>query len=227
MSRSPYRVHVGRPEQPPLPAPAVIARRAATASSVPRIAIALAFFLPAMRVCDAVQSPLEACTDGWAVAWIAPPFAMALLLGLFTWVAHARRRPPPPLLVAPVALGLLLYAVAIPLVALAGDSDPQLDVVVVAWGAAMLACVVRGLRRRGWARWAWLGHAHVVMGAALAALFAGVAIGEPDSAHVGAYAYLLAYAGLLGVLLWSLRAASIRRWRRRRASSQISERHEP
>jgi hypothetical protein len=188
------------------------------ASAWPQLGLALVFVLPTYRECSEPKAPVEfAAEDVGAALLVVPPFALALLLAVVTLLARMQRRPPWTVASTVVALVLSLHAAGVLVVsALAVAESGWSSVVLVALlAAAVLACVVRALRRAAWTRWAWLARGHAVMVSPLAVLFFGFAFLEDKGGLVGAYVGVLACAVLLSAQVgWWVALVSGRRKRR-------------
>jgi hypothetical protein len=209
MAASPYRESVVRPAAKAVPAPSVLARRAAGASVVPQFAIALAFFLPAVDECHRIKSVADVVAEQdvpYAAAFIILPFAMALWMAATTVLARVRRRPPRA--AALVATSILwLYPGGILLVALidalrsAGDAEAGLFGVMGVALAPLLGalCALAAWPHRGWVRWAWL-IAGQILGASPFAIFFLAELVE-GGFLVGACVFVLSHALLVAVQL--------------------------
>jgi hypothetical protein len=193
-------------------APSVLARRAATASVIPQVAIAIAFFLPAVRVCDQVESPASVAVENeLGVVLIAPPFAAALLMAVVTVAGRARRRPPgAAALIAPCMLGPYIATIALACLGLGASSTAPWFLM---WAILGIACGVTGLRRRSWVRWVWFITGHVVVITPIAAAFIAELLEHGD--YPGTYLFLLAYALLVVIQLAWIAVGRIGAYRRK------------
>lgn len=128
---------------------------------MPLAVIAASFFLPTLKTCNTIESPMEVAADG--MVWVVPWYLPALILAVVTGIAVLRVKPP----AKPGRVASLLGVVACGLVALAGfvmvaaqipDKADELGL----WFSSALLLVslglgVRSLRRMrvltGWSQW--------------------------------------------------------------------------
>jgi hypothetical protein len=193
--------------------------RAAVASLPSLLAIGAAFFLPFVKGCGQMVSPIGFVAEGLhkpgAVLWVAPRFWVAALLAGLTLLALWRRREP-----GRAAERLAFAGLAASVGALGMDWWPSLAEgrAAVIWTVALsLATGVAGwllvsaVRRRGWARWERLIAAHAVLSSPLC----GIVFEARSWRSVGAGGYC--YVASIAILLWlfalstvtSLRAARL------------------
>ncbi len=194
--------------------------RAASAASLPPLGLlAATFFLPFLRSCDTMKSPLEYCDKAAAAVWIVPPFAAAALLAVVTGAALLRRRAPArgSFAAAWAALGGCLVTAVMYAWALSEPGRPWLTwdrLVTLVWSVAPVAVAVPILvfarRCDGWQRWTRT----LAAFGALAAGHAVWVVGECVSGHparnvgVGGWLYLAADLAILAAA-----AAGVRRRR--------------
>lgn len=178
---------------------------------MPLAVIAGSFFVPTLKTCSTIQTPLEVTVDG--LAWVVPWYLAALVLAIATAAAVFRRRVPSR---AGWVFGVV-SVIACGLVALAGfvgaayelPSSPD-DFAL--WFAVSVTVVPLGLGTRsllrarahcGWSAWTrlLLGYTSFVL--PLTGLFA---LHVYDDGHArdlgpGAYAVIVATLALSGILL--------------------------
>src|SRR5207247_1892458 len=89
-------------------------QRAASAAVPPLTLIALSFFLPFLRVCDHMETPLHYVRSGTALGgmWVAPRFVVAGLLAVLIGLALWRGRTPGRAAARLAALGVALVGVS-------------------------------------------------------------------------------------------------------------------
>lgn len=188
-------------------------RATAAAATTPLAILAITFFLPFVRSCNATLSPLQHITQDsehwWTALWIAPPFAAAALLAAVTAVALLRRRAPGRASwviglagIATAAVGAACYATMI-----LHDARDQpghaflwlaLPVGALAAGAAPLFFA---RRRAPWTRWMHL----VASFTALASPHCMWVVGHLFDAHPtesigsGGWLYLSSIVALAGI----------------------------
>ena len=128
---------------------------------MPLAVIAASFFLPTLRTCNTIQSPMEVASDG--LVWVVPWYLAALALAIVTAVAVAKVRPPEKPgrvagLVAVVACGLVAAAGFVTIGVQIPDKPDELPI----WFSFGLLVVSLGVGVRslwrlrttsGWAGW--------------------------------------------------------------------------
>jgi hypothetical protein len=189
-------------------------RRAAVASLPSLLSIGAAFFLPFVKGCEKMISPLQFSLDDLhkplALIWVLPRFGVAALLAALTLVFLARKRAPDRAGERLAAAGLVTScaAFAVDWWLMFSDSiRPPLSV----WLAMSAATIVAGWlllgawRSRSWARWERLVAAH----AALSSPLCGIVItaGSWQSVGAGGYAYVTSIVILLVLFVLSKRRA--------------------
>jgi hypothetical protein len=187
-------------------------RRAAVASLPSLFAIAAAFFLPFVKGCDAMISPLQFSLESVhkpiALAWVLPRFFVAALLAGWTLVLAWKRCAPHPRAERWAVVGLALSAAAFGVdwwvIFAEAHHGPWLG--ILAMSAATLASaglLVGAWRRRGWARWERLIAAHATLSSPLCGVV--VTAGSWKSVGAGGYAYVTSIFILLVLFLASRR----------------------
>jgi peptidoglycan/LPS O-acetylase OafA/YrhL len=186
-------------------------RRAAVASLPSLLAISAAFFLPFVKGCNAMVSPLQFSLEGLdnplVQAWLLPRFAVAALLAVLTLISIAKKREP-----GRACERLAWAALATSAAALAVDwyllfkGDHALTVPLAVLSAITLGSVLLLLgaaRHRSWARWVRLIAAHAALSSPLCGFV--VTAGSWRSVGAGGYAYTTSIAILLFLYVLSRR----------------------
>jgi len=180
-------------------------RRAAVASLPSLIGIAGAFFLPFVKGCETMISPLqfsfESLHKPLALLWVLPRFGVAALLAVLTIIFVVKKRAPDRVSEKLAAVGLAASAAA-----LATDwwllvKDGHIPLL---WLAAMIVATVAGAyllvsawRSRSWARWERLIAAHAGLSSPLCGLV--VTAGSWQSVGAGGYVYVTSIVILLAL----------------------------
>ncbi len=179
---------------------------------MPLAVIAASFFLPTLKTCNRIESPVEVAADG--LVWVVPWYLAALVLAIVTGVAVAKVRAPE----KPGRIAGLVGVIACGLVAVAGfvtigvqiPEEPDEPAI---WFSFALLTVSLGVgcrslwrmrTRRGWTGWTRLLLAYWAFTLPLVGLF-GLEVFEGSAASIdglgiGAYLVTLSVA-TLGVLL--------------------------
>lgn len=194
-------------------------------SPVPLGLIVISFFLPAVRECDTIKSPLEfAIKDAPMAAWIAPAYFAALLLGLAGLAGLARGRAPRPalgwaalVLAGLPVLGTLVWMASATVSHGATGGGLWLGAIGLAASLAIASTIAaRARRTEGWARQRLFVTAYLPLTAIQLFFFVGgwwAQIHSPEHrTEIGPGAYLF----VAGVL--SLAVAAIAGSRRERAA---------
>ncbi|MEM6996134.1 MAG: hypothetical protein AAF721_36845 [Myxococcota bacterium] len=205
------------------PAEVATSRRTAAGSVPPFVLIAAAFFLPTLRVCNSVQSPLEFTLDG--LVWLVPPYLAAAVFAVVTVEALCRARTPSRAgwIAAGVAVGmcgLVALAGAVGIIAdFGGTPKRQLESALVL--AGLIAVIVAGgasarfaRRHTGWPAWVRLIAAYWFLALPIVAIL-GLSLedatpGRPTLGP-GAYAFTLGLAWVGAALCVQLIATRARR----------------
>ena len=193
--------------------------RASTASLPSLFAIGAAFFLPFVKGCDSMVSPIGMVAEGHGgsllIAWIVPRFAVAALLAVLTLVALWRGREPGRGAAILAGVGVLSL---VPASILDGydlvRKASRLDLfgvgfaaIVFGLGALGLWWAVGACRRDGWARW----ERFIAAYAALAAPFVWFVVEAFAKSWrevgLGGYAYATSITILLTLRMLSIRSS--------------------
>jgi hypothetical protein len=178
-------------------------RRASAWSIPPLLLIVLAFFLPTVKVCTAVESPMALVGDG--LVWVATPYATAAVLIVVTALALRRASPPGRVgvYVASVAIGGCgLVGVGLLVIVLL-DADADLASTIWCGGTTLAlglggAFAARARQVGHWSRWLLLIATYTCWAAPIGLLLVLIML-EPNADRMavpGAHAYLLALAAL-------------------------------
>lgn len=201
---SPYRLMAYRERELPAPeARAVLARKDASRSVIPLAAIVIAFFCPAAKDCDKVVSPADLAFQSfpWTL-WLVPTYLGAALLIASILRARHRKRAPSGLLAGFTACAVIASCVVAGIGMLFDKASPTSIGELAALAIALLF-LVKGLRRRGWARFFHFSNVYLAGSLPIAVL--NLLAGE----YWGAWLFLVAY-GLLAVLRGVTIAAMVR-----------------
>lgn len=186
-------------------------RRAAGRTVPPLVLVVCAFFLPTLRVCNAVESPADFTADG--LVWIVPWYLSAFIVAAVTVVALIKLRPParPGWIAAGISVGSCACVALAGLVAaaatLADGDDTIIAATVLAGLVVCLGASVQIVRRarahhgwRAWTRLLLLQWVLLLPLVALLVLFAADGGGSGPKLGIGAY---VVFAGVtaLGVVL--------------------------
>jgi hypothetical protein len=207
---------------PPKLARGVLARKIATAASVPQLVIALTVALPFANCNGRAKSALQLSLgpDVLSPVLILPPFAVALFLACTTLFARSERRAPrrKPLLFAAVTLPFAAIGCGIGAFVMTTDREWPEGPLFGMLAVGHLLCLVLALRSSAWACSAWLACGHA-LAASCVAFIAYLSIVERNSSGtplVGAFIFMAAYVPLVCItVLWVFQYARIARSRRR------------
>jgi hypothetical protein len=182
-------------------------------------AIAIAFFLPFVRVCNHVESAWELAD----VPWVAPPFVGAAILALLTiWLLARKRIPSRGILwVAAIAAGLTAVAdlgAAASLIYDGAEWNEPLWWFISGWAivAGLVSLAILRSARVGepWARWASILATHAVASSYLCAWLVMFLVDQIESGGeqvgIGGFTYLLSVITLLVIFAHERRGRSRR-----------------
>jgi peptidoglycan/LPS O-acetylase OafA/YrhL len=183
-------------------------RRAAVASLPSLIGIAAAFFLPFVKGCETMISPLQFSLDSLhkplALAWVLPRFGVAALLAGWTLYFVVRKREPDRVRLAALALVASAAALATDWWLLLKEEGH----IPFWWFAAMSVAtlgsawlIVSAWRSRSWARWERIIAAHAVLSSPLCGVV--ITAGSWKAVGAGGYVYVTSIVILLALFALS------------------------
>ena len=134
------------------------ARRASGLSITPLTAIVAAFFLPTIRSCGVMRTPVTYIVEQpRSVPWLVSPYVAALVLALATSALFARNRTPSrtSYRFAWAAFGLTFLSTTMALMTWLSDDRVNIRIVagVITMVCVGLVAVQRAIRFEGWSRW--------------------------------------------------------------------------
>jgi hypothetical protein len=193
-------------------------RRAAVASLPSLLAMGVAFFLPFVRGCQTMVSPIgfsmESAHRPLLLLWVVPRFAVAALLAVLTWILVARKRAPDRASERIAWAGLTASVGALGADWWMTYKDAFTHPVAVVPLAALCAVtllsgwlLVAARRHTSWARWERLIAAHAALSMPLCGFV--VAAGAWSAVGIGGYAYTTSIAILTLLFVLSKRQSAL------------------